>query len=260
MKINVSTNPNGLKTIILTLLVFVMNSLSHAQIIKTYASSQTNQTYGICIGCGVIDPENAVGSNEDDYSTLIVPLGLLARTEQTLIFPTSITNANKLVIGIGTGQAALTAQLIGGVSVETFNGQVSNNDYKNINNEILKLGGTDPSKGEVEFITSKPYDRVKINLNAGLLNLNGGLRIYYSYQYKDPYINLMAHTENGQVTFDKKIPAEGSEITLTNTDGKEVFRSKLTSHTFNPQQPLGMYIMTVKTKEGKTYTQKIMIK
>lgn len=260
MKTNLLVRQRSIKAAMSASLLFLMNTMSFAQITKTYANSQTNQTFGICLGCGVLNPQNAVGSNEDDYSNLIIPLGLIGRVEQTLIYPTALTNANKLVIGIGSEASNLSAQLIGGVSIETFNGNVSNNDYQNISNEVLKLGGTDPSKGEIELTMNKPYDRVKINLNAGLLNLNGGLRIYYSYQYKDPFINFMAHSQNGLVTLDKNLSLDSSEITLINTSGKEVYRSWLTSNTFEPKQPQGMYIMNLKTKEGKTYSQKIMIK
>jgi hypothetical protein len=70
--------------------------MSFAQIVKYYANAQANQVYGVCIGCGVLNPMNAVGPNESDYSVLQVSIGLLARTEQTLIFPTVLTLTNWL--------------------------------------------------------------------------------------------------------------------------------------------------------------------
>lgn len=262
MKTNLLVSQNMTKKVVLATLMFLMGTMSFAQIVKTYPSSQTNRAYGICVACFVQNPENAVGSNEDDYSTLLVPLGLLGRTEQTLIFSASniAADTNKLVIGIGTDQSILTAQLIGGISVETFLGDVSNNDYMNIFDDVLKLGGTDAGRGALELTMNKPYDRVKISLNSGLLNLNGGFRIYYAYQYKDPHISLMANSNDGQITLDGKIPFEGSEVTLFNASGKEVHRSTLKSKTFESRQPEGFYILTLKTKEGKIYSRKIMIK
>ncbi|MCT2409813.1 T9SS type A sorting domain-containing protein [Chryseobacterium antibioticum] len=262
MKTNLLSGQSMTKKVVLVYLLFLMNAMSFAQLNKVYASSQTNRAYGICVACFVQNPENAVGSNENDYSTLLVPLGLLGRTEQTLIFPTSniLADTNKLVIGVGTDQSILTAQLIGGISVETFLGDVSNNDYMNIFDDVLKLGGADASRGALELTMNKPFDRVKISLNSGLLNLNGGFRIYYSYQYKDPYISLMANSKDGQITLDGKIAFEGSEVTLVNSSGKEVYRSKLQSKTFESRQPEGFYILTLKTKDGKLYSRKIMIK
>jgi hypothetical protein len=262
MKTNLLMRQRMIKAALSASFLFLLSTVSSAQITKIYANNQTSQVYGICIGCGVLNPLNAIGSNENDYSTLQVSIGLLARTEQTLIFPSSNinNNTNKLVIGIGSNGTPLSAQVLGGVSIETFNGNVSNNDYRNLNNDILKLGDTDPSKGEIELTMNIPFDRIKINVNSGLLNLGGELRVYYGYQYKDPYINFIAHSEGGQVTLDKNIPAEDSEITLTNISGKEVFRSRLKSNTFETKQPEGIYIMTLQTKEGKTYSRKIIIK
>lgn len=251
-----------IKAAFLASLLFLTSTTSSAQIIKTYASSQTNQVHGICLGCGVLNPQNAVGSNENNYSILQVSVGLLARTEQTLIFPTTniTNNTNKLVLAIGSNGTPLSAQLLGGVSIETFNGDVSNNDYQSLTTQLIRLGDTDPSKGEVEMTMNIPFDRIKINVNSGLLNIGGELRVYYAYQYKDPFINFMAHSQDGLFTLDKNISAEGSEVSLTNTSGKEVFRSKLTSNTFNTKQPQGVYIMKLQTKEGKTYSKKVIIK
>ncbi|WP_343686300.1 T9SS type A sorting domain-containing protein [Chryseobacterium gleum] len=262
MKTYLLLSHRAMKAAILASFLFLTSAMSFAQIVKTYASSQTNQVLGICLGCGVLNPQNAVGSNENDYSTLQVSVGLLARTEQTLIFPTTniANNTNKLVLAIGSNGTPLSAQVLGGVSIETFNGDVSNNDYKTLDTQIITLGAGDPSKGEIELTMNIPFDRIKINVNSGLLNIGGELRVYYAYQYKDPYINFMAHNQNGQFTLDKNISAAGSEVTLTNTSGKEVFRSKLTSNTFETKQPQGVYIMNITTKEGKTYSKKVTIK
>jgi hypothetical protein len=89
------------------------------------------------------------------------------------------------------------------------------------------------------------------------LSLGGGFRIYYAYQ--DPLIQLLAHSQNGQVTLSGNVSVEGSEVSLMNTLGKEVYRSKLRSNTFTPNQPGGIYIMNLQTKEGKTYSKKIII-
>ena len=70
----------------------------------------------------------------------------------------------------------------------------------------------------------------------------------------------MAHSQNGQIILGGNVPLEGSEITLFNTSGKEVFRSTLRSNTFESKQPEGVYIMNIQTKEGKTYSRKILIK
>lgn len=180
MKTNLSPDHLLVKISLLALFLFLMNTFSFAQN-KIYASGQANQVIGICIGCGVQNPQNAVGSNENDYSTLSTPLAVISQVEQTLIFPAPIAQTSKIVVGIGT-QEILTAQLLSGVSIETFNGNTSNNDHKFISTELLKIDFSNPTNGTIEFITSKPYDRIKIYYYSGILNINGGLRIYYAYQ------------------------------------------------------------------------------
>ncbi|BAP30189.1 uncharacterized protein CHSO_1152 [Chryseobacterium sp. StRB126] len=171
------------KAMLLPLLMFIASTLVYAQ--QVYVSSQSSQIYGVCFACSVQDPENAIGSDESNYAFMRIPLGAFASIEQTLIFP-SVKTYSKVVIGIGTNQAGLSVQLLGGVSVETFNGNVSNNDYRIVNNEILKIGATDPSKGTIEFTTNKPYDRIVLRFTSGV-GLNGGLQIYYTYQLDKVY-------------------------------------------------------------------------
>lgn len=178
MKIKILLGHRSMYTVLLNLLLVFMSKLSFAQ--KVYASSQNSQIYGLCLACSILNSQNTVGENEDDYSTTQIPIGTIAKIEQTLIFP-AMTKQEKIIIGIGTGQASLSVQLLAGVAIETFNGNTSNNDYQIINNALLKLGTFSPKRGTLEFFVSKSFDRVKVTLNSGLLNLNGGLRIYYAY-------------------------------------------------------------------------------
>nr|WP_295864935.1 T9SS type A sorting domain-containing protein [uncultured Chitinophaga sp.] len=185
---------------LLPLLMLLMNTSSYAQ--RVYVSSQSFQIYGLCLGCTVQNPQNAVGPDEINYASLQIPLGLIGRIEQTLIFP-AVKNYTKVVIGIGTNQPGLSAQLLAGVSVETFNGNISNNDYRIVDSEILNIGlsGSGGSRGTIEFTTTKSYDRIKISLNAGLLNLNGGLNVYYAYQLDNRiYASSETHKVPGACT------------------------------------------------------------
>jgi hypothetical protein len=181
---------------------------------------------------------------------------LLGGIQQTLIFP-DLRSDTRLVVGIGTDNIPLSVQLLSGVTLETMNGGTSNDDRRTIDVSLLKLGAI-PNRGTVEFKPTKPYDGIRIGLTGGVLSLGGGFRIYYAYQ--DPLISIIAHSQNSQVTLGGNVPVEGSEVTLFNTSGKEVFRSTLKSNTFESGQSEGVYIMNVQTKEGKTYSRKILIK
>lgn len=249
-------NPSSFKAALVTLFLFSMQALSFGQD-RIYAHAQSSGVFGVaCLGCRVDNPLNAVGGNEDDYSTMVLGTALLGGIQQTLIFP-DLRSDTRLVVGIGTDNIPLSVQLLSGVTLETMNGGTSNEDRRTIDISLLKLGAT-PNRGTVEFKPTKPYDGIRIGLTGGVLSLGGGFRIYYAYQ--DPLISIMAHSQNGQVTLDANISLEGAEIALTNTSGKEVHRSKLRSKTFESNQPEGVYFMTVQTKEGKTYSKKIIIK
>nr|WP_315030898.1 T9SS type A sorting domain-containing protein [uncultured Chryseobacterium sp.] len=251
-----SGSPFSFKTALIALFLFSANAVSFGQS-RIYAHAQSSGVFGVaCLGCHVNNPQNAVGDNEDDYSTMVLGTALLGGIQQTLIFP-DLRSDTRLVVGIGTDNIPLSVQLLSGVTLETMNGGTSNEDRRTIDISLLKLGAT-PNRGTVEFKPSKPYDGIRIGLTGGVLSLGGGFRIYYAYQ--DPLITLMAHSQDGQITLGGNIPLEGSEVALVNTSGKEVYRSKLKSNTFDSQLSGGVYIMTLQTKEGKTYSRKVMIK
>ncbi|PWN68278.1 T9SS C-terminal target domain-containing protein [Chryseobacterium phosphatilyticum] len=246
----------SLQTALIAFILLSSQTLSFAQN-RIYAHAQSSGVFGVaCLGCRVDNPENAVGDNEDNYSTMVLGTVLLGGIQQTLIFP-DLRSDTRLVVGIGTDNIPLSVQLLSGVTLETMNGGSSNNDRRTIDVSLLKLGAT-PNRGTIEFKPAKPYDGIRIGLSGGVLSLGGGFRIYYAYQ--DPLNSLMAHSQYGQITLDGNIPVDGAEVTLINTSGKEVFRSILRSNTFDSKQSEGVYIMTLKTKEGKMYSRKIMIK
>ena len=241
---------------LMALFLFSASTLSFAQN-RIYAHAQSSGVFGVaCLGCRIDNPLNAVGFNEDDYSTMVLGTVLLGGIQQTLIFP-DLRSDTRLVVGIGTDNIPLSVQLLSGVTLETMNVGTSNDDRRTIDVSLRKLGAT-PNRGTVEFKPAKLYDGIRIGLTGGVLSLGGGFRIYYAYQ--DPLANIMAHSQNGQVTLGGNVPVEGSEITLYNTSGKEVFRSVVKSNTFESKQPEGVYIMNVQTKEGKAYSKKIIIK
>ncbi|MDG4651751.1 T9SS type A sorting domain-containing protein [Chryseobacterium arthrosphaerae] len=244
------------KAAFIALFLISTGTLSFAQN-RIYSHAQSSGVFGVaCLGCRVENPLNAIGNNEDDYSTMVLGTALLGGIQQTLIFP-DLRSDTRLVVGIGTDNIPLSVQLLSGVTLETMNGGTSNEDRRTIDVSLLKLGAT-PNRGTVEFKPEKPYDGIRIGLTGGVLSLGGGFRIYYAYQ--DPLVNIMAHSQAGQITLDANIPLEGAEVALTNLSGKEVYRTKLGSKTFDTRQQEGIYFMTVQTKDGKTYSRKIIVK
>jgi hypothetical protein len=129
---------------------------------ESHAHAQSSGVFGVaCLGCRVDNPLNAVGGNEDDYSTMVLGTALLGGIQQTLIFP-DLRADTRLVVGIGTDNIPLSVQLLSGVTLETMNGGTSNEDRRTIDISLLKLGAT-PNRGTVEFKPTKPYDGIRID-------------------------------------------------------------------------------------------------
>ncbi|HVI46027.1 MAG TPA: T9SS type A sorting domain-containing protein [Chitinophaga sp.] len=151
---------------------------------RIYTDSQTNGVTGICLLCGVVNPGNAVNNaNLNDYSSFAITAGLLGVTVyQTLIFSSaSISGCDSLVIGIGSGNAVLSANLFGNITVQTFNGSTANNDAHAVDSSVLRLLQNN-TRAEVVLHPTQSFDRVKITLNSSLLALLNGFRIYYAYR------------------------------------------------------------------------------
>ncbi|MET3034996.1 T9SS type A sorting domain-containing protein [Chryseobacterium sp. NRRL B-14859] len=174
--------PKGMIQKVVFALLFITGAILYAQD-KTYASDQSYLTDGVCVGCSVINPQNATGSDETNFATIKIPLSLLGgKVEQTLIFPAATTrHFKKIVIGIGSPSQVLSAKLLGGEAyVESYSGTTPNGDKTLINNNMLELA-QDQKKGTIEFTPKKFFDRIKITLNGGAVGLNDALQIYYAY-------------------------------------------------------------------------------
>ncbi|WGQ09342.1 Ig-like domain-containing protein [Pedobacter gandavensis] len=151
---------------------------------QTYANAQTNGVTGICVLCGVTDPTNPINTSSlTDYSSFVISVGLLGvSVQQTLIFPTVNPNigCDEIVIRIGSGATLLTANLLGGVTVQTYNGAAANPDAVTVNSSILTLLGTD-NQGEIRFKPSANFDRVRLTLSSALVGALSNFRVYYAY-------------------------------------------------------------------------------
>ena len=181
MKINLFSHKLTGSLLMLLLCCFLMfPSQGYGQ--KIYASSQTNQVNGLCLLCGVSNPGNAINSNLNDYSTFVINVGLLGvSVEQTLIFPAaSNAGCDSLIVGIGSGDPVLSANLFGGVTIQTYNGSVANNDAQVTTAGILRLLDNN-TRAEVLLKPTAQFDRVKVTLNSSLVGLLTSFRLYYAY-------------------------------------------------------------------------------
>ncbi|WP_159456173.1 LamG-like jellyroll fold domain-containing protein [Chitinophaga eiseniae] len=156
-----------------------------------YANSQLTNSNGLCLTCRVLDRNNAVNGYHNDYTTLLLGASLLgAGISQTLIFPKLQTDPNaEITIEIANNDG-LSISLLGSVSVTTASPGDYNSDRYIIADDDFERK-PNSNRLTYTFRTRKPFDRVTIQLNAGLLALGSGLRIYGAYTAVRPLSNCI---------------------------------------------------------------------
>ncbi|WP_339876589.1 gliding motility-associated C-terminal domain-containing protein [uncultured Algoriphagus sp.] len=174
----------------------------------TVANAQNNGTYAICVLCSVENPGNAVDGDINTYSRFVAPVAVTGGVWQELIFNQTGAAGDTIVITLGTGGSLLDLGVLSGLSFESYNGAAANGDGGVVDNNLVSLsliGGN--SKGEVRFVASGSFDRVRIEYTPLLGALESGWRIY---QAEINYPGPTAVTENEEV-------CEGDTATLSAT-------------------------------------------
>ncbi len=150
---------------------------------RIYASEQTTGVTGICAGCIVNNPANAVNTNRSDYATLNITLGLLIppATYQTLIF--SGTNkpaaGTPVIVKIGTADQLLSLDLLGGITLQAFNGSLPIGQPVAASTLVSVLSSN--NQIEATLIPNTIYDRVRITLSGGLVSTLSNANVYGAY-------------------------------------------------------------------------------
>lgn len=122
---------------------------------------------------GVNNPSNAIDGVESTYSTLGSAVGLAGFAQQTIVFPGLSAATDSVRLLVSTGPTLLSLELLGSVSIETFNGGVSNGLVPGtgglLNLKLLNPGNT---IGVLTFAPGVPFDRVQLRIGgtASLLN------------------------------------------------------------------------------------------
>ncbi|SKA05934.1 Por secretion system C-terminal sorting domain-containing protein [Chitinophaga eiseniae] len=170
-----------LKSTVITIFMSVCFYIPAVSQTKIYASSQTVEQVSGCGSCQVLNPQGSVGSNENDYATIVINTSALGGSiTQLLGFPQMQTAPfSKIVVGLGRGKG-FSLKLLGRVSIATFQGANINGDSRTIDSTSIGYNA-DSTRFTYTFFTTKNFDHVGIELNGGLLSLGDSLRIYYAY-------------------------------------------------------------------------------
>lgn len=171
---------NLLKSLVLTLLTVTTAVSTYAQP-AGYADQQSNSTAGLCLLCTVDNPNNAVDGDENTFSQLNVPLGLLeASIQQTLSFPFIGEVGDEIAVVMGVTDV-LDVNVLSNIKISTFLGTAQNADELQIDLGSIGVDADDPAKFTFRFNAQFPFDAVQVKLDAPAAGLSENIKIYAAY-------------------------------------------------------------------------------
>jgi len=143
--------------------------------------SQTNGTSGIALLARVDNPILAIDGDQQTASTLSIPVGIAGSVFQKVNF-TGLSNVGDTVrIRLTTTDQLLSAGILSGINITTFQGAASNNDALALNNNLINLQLL--SNGEeaiVSFVPAARFDGVEVRLNSGLTGALASVNFNYA--------------------------------------------------------------------------------
>ncbi|OXB06826.1 Ig-like domain-containing protein [Flavobacterium pectinovorum] len=165
------------------------------------AGSQQTLQNGLCLLCSSTNPNNSVDGNTATAARLTIPVGLInGWVQQTLQFnnPGKAGDIVDVELELPGGLADL--QLLGAVSLATYNGATYNNDRISVTNPLVTLQLLSGDRFRASVVAGANFDRVEIRL-GGLATVLTSVDIYQAtYRYKAPTVAGNTTICSGQTT------------------------------------------------------------
>lgn len=173
---------NLLKSLVLTLLTVTTAVSTYAQP-AGYADQQSNSTAGLCLLCTVDNPNNAVDGNEDTFSQLNVPLGLLeASIQQNLLFPFLGKQGDEVAVVMGVTDV-LDVNVLSNIKIYTSLG-APNGDEVQIDLGSIGVDLDDPGKFTFRFTAQFDFSAVHVRLDVPAAGLSENIKIFAAYDQR----------------------------------------------------------------------------
>jgi len=165
------------------------------------AGSQQTLQNGLCLLCSSTNPNNSVDGNPATAARLSVPVGLLnGWIQQTLQFNNPGKAGDIVDVELELPGGLADVQLLGAISLATYNGATFNNDRILINNPLITLQLLSGNRFRASVVAGANFDRVEIRL-GGLATVLTSVDIYQAtYRYKAPTIAGNTTICSGQTT------------------------------------------------------------
>ena len=196
------------------------------------AGSQQTLQNGLCLLCSSTNPNNSVDGNPATAARLTVPVGLLnGWIQQTLQFNNPGKAGDIVDVELELPGGLADVQLLGAVSLATYNGATYNNDRISVTNPLITLQLISGNRFRASVVAGANFDRVEIRL-GGLATLLTSLDIYQAtYRYKAPTVTGNTTICSGQTTTLLANTAVGETINWYNVATGGVSLANTTTYT-----------------------------
>jgi len=157
-----------------------------------FGSTQTQDINGLCVGCSIGSPTNAVDADTTTASQINVPLSLLgANAAQILSFADGGIAGDTITVKISVPAGLLSLGVLDQIQIASYNGATYNGDRVNLTNSLIRIrllaGGT---TAIVKFVAGAPYNGVEIRVNSIVASLLTSLNVFYaSKQVETPVLD-----------------------------------------------------------------------
>ncbi|WP_149694275.1 gliding motility-associated C-terminal domain-containing protein [Chitinophaga sp. CF418] len=147
----------------------------------SYATQQVSPVIaGICLLCSVADPALAVDQNANSASTITSTLSAVGYVGQLLQFNNTYPAGDSITLDLEVPGQVIDAALLGGVKLETYNGNTPNGDAIFLNNStvhvmLLNTG----NKFRVRLPVARTFNGVLVSINGVIAALTR-VKVYFA--------------------------------------------------------------------------------
>jgi len=154
----------------------------------SYAVGSANN--GLCLGCGVVNPERAADSNLENYATIQNTLGVLGGGVSLRLGLSGVAQTNyRAGVVISTG-SLLNVGALASLTLRTYlNGTLQQEVHGN--DAIVSSRLLSDTRYGIEFMSGTAFDKVEISV-GGLLNAVNTVRVLYAYGVPAAEQNMIA--------------------------------------------------------------------
>lgn len=161
----------------------VLSQTQHGAVVN---GANTGVSGAVCAGCKVDDPWNAVSATNTDFSRLYNTVNALSTTSLGVAVPQYVYPAGTFAgFVIKRNNFAIAASLLPNITISTYNNgvlQETNTGSNLLNLSVLvNLIGSDTNVYNAGFITTMPFDEIKISMNTLVTALDQYIDIYGAF-------------------------------------------------------------------------------